>query len=49
MKIQELSLEAQRKEVWLQEERREREELEAQLGSQWECNRVSRANQDTWL
>ena len=38
MKIQELSCEVQRKEEWLQEERREREKLEA------ECNRVSQAN-----
>eukprot|EP00066_Takifugu_rubripes_P022792 XP_011612058.1 PREDICTED: calcium-binding and coiled-coil domain-containing protein 1-like [Takifugu rubripes] len=39
-KIQELSCEVQRKEEWLQEERREREKLEAELGSDRECNRV---------
>lgn len=49
MKMQELSCEVQRKEEWLQEERREREKLEAQLESEQECNRVSRANQDLWL
>ncbi|CAF95522.1 unnamed protein product [Tetraodon nigroviridis] len=40
MKMQELSCEVQRKEEWLQEERREREKLEAQLESEQECNRV---------
>lgn len=44
-KIQELSCEVQRKEEWLQEERREREKLEAELGSDRECNRVSQWNQ----
>lgn len=44
-KIQELSGEVQRKEEWLQEERREREKLEAELGSDRECNRVSQWNQ----
>lgn len=49
MKLQELSCEVQRKEDWLQEERREREKLEAELESERECNRVSQANQDVQL
>lgn len=49
VKIQELSCEVQRKEERLQEERREREKLDAELESERECNRVSRANQDVWL
>ncbi|KAM3621171.1 uncharacterized protein V6R79_007252 [Siganus canaliculatus] len=38
-KIQELSCELQRKDEWLQEERMEREKLEAELGSERECSR----------
>lgn len=40
-KLQELSCEVQRKEEWLQEERAEREKIEAELGRERECNRVS--------
>lgn len=39
-KMQELSSEVQRKEDWLQEERMEREKLEAELGRHREHNRV---------
>ncbi|AWP02995.1 putative calcium-binding and coiled-coil domain-containing protein 1-like [Scophthalmus maximus] len=39
-KWQELSCEVERKEDWLQEERMEREKLEAELGSERDCNRV---------
>lgn len=49
MKIQELSCEVQRKEEWLQEERREREKLEAELGGERVCDLVSRAKQDVQL
>ncbi|XP_070693913.1 calcium-binding and coiled-coil domain-containing protein 1b isoform X2 [Pempheris klunzingeri] len=38
-KFQELICEVQRKEEWLQEERMEREKLEAELGSERDCNR----------
>lgn len=43
-KLQELSCEVQRKEAWLQEERTEREKLEAELESEQECNRVSQSS-----
>lgn len=43
-KLQELSCEVQRKEGWLQEERKEREKLEAELESEQECNRVSQSS-----
>ncbi|XP_074547005.1 calcium-binding and coiled-coil domain-containing protein 1-like isoform X2 [Halichoeres trimaculatus] len=39
-KLQELSCEVQRKEEWLQEERAEREKIEAELGRERDCNRV---------
>lgn len=48
-KIQELGCEVQMKEVWLEEERREREKLEAELGSDRECNRVSQSEQNVEL
>ncbi|XP_074488734.1 calcium-binding and coiled-coil domain-containing protein 1-like isoform X1 [Sebastes fasciatus] len=39
-KLQDLSWEVQRKEEWFQEERMEREKLEAKLGQERDCNRV---------
>lgn len=39
-RIQKLSRELQRKEEWLQEERAEREKLEAELGGENDSNRV---------
>lgn len=42
-KLQELSCEVQKKEEWLQDERMEREKLEAELGSERDCNRVRKS------
>lgn len=42
-KVQELSSEVQRKEEWLQEERTEREKLEAELARERDCSRVSKS------
>nr|XP_046239981.1 calcium-binding and coiled-coil domain-containing protein 1-like [Scatophagus argus] len=39
-KLQEWNCEVQRTEEWLQEERTEREKLEAELGTERDCNRV---------
>ncbi|XP_035244106.1 calcium-binding and coiled-coil domain-containing protein 1-like isoform X2 [Anguilla anguilla] len=39
-RVQKLSREVQRKEEWLQEERMEREKVEAELGKERDCNRV---------
>lgn len=42
-KLQEMSCEVQRKEEWLQEERMDREKLEAELGSERDCSRVRKS------
>lgn len=39
-KLQDLSVELQRKEQWLREERTEREKLEVELGRERDCNKV---------
>lgn len=46
-KIQDLSCEVQRKEEWLQEERVEREKVEAELESVREQNYVSESKRST--
>ena len=47
-RIQKLCRELQRKEEWLQEERAEREKLEAELGGENNSNRVICAPETLW-